>query len=64
MVIDIRVVIEVPEKDQHNFPNAIEKILETVKAEFPELKTYKKNSPVTVRIKEFRENVDGRKLLD
>lgn len=59
MVIDIRVVIEVPEKDQDNFPNAIEAILETVKAEFPELKTHRKHSPVVVKIDHFRESIDG-----
>ena len=53
MLIQIRVVIEVPEKDKDKFQGAIEKILETVRAQFPDLKTNQMHSPVTVTIKDM-----------
>ena len=56
MVIQIRIVIDIPEKDKENYPVAIEKILEAVKAQFPEFKTTRMNSPVTVTIKELAHN--------
>lgn len=56
MLIQIRVVIDVPEKDKDKFQGAIEKILEAVKEQFPEFKTTRMNSPVTVTIKDMAEH--------
>jgi hypothetical protein len=56
MVIQIRVVIDVPEKDKENFQAAIENIIEAIKAQFPDLKTTRMNSPVTVTIKDLEKD--------
>lgn len=56
MVIQIRIVIDVPDKDKEKFQGAIEKILEVVKEQFPEFKTTRMNSPVTVTIKDMEEH--------
>lgn len=56
MLIQIRVVIDVPEKDKDKFQGAIEKILEAVKEQFPDFKTTRMNSPVTVTIKDMAEH--------
>lgn len=56
MVIQIRIVIDVPEKYKDKFQGAIEKLIETVKEQFPELKTTRMNSPVTVTIKDMDEH--------
>lgn len=57
MLIQIRIVIDVPEKDKDKFQGAIEKVLETVKEHFPELKVDRMHSPVTVTIKDMEEHV-------
>ena len=56
MVIQIRIVIDVPDKDKEKFQGAIEKIFEVVKEQFPEFKTTRMNSPVTVTIKDMAEH--------
>ncbi len=53
-LIQIRIVIDVPETDRDKFQGAIEKILETVRAQFPDLKTNQMYSPVTVTIKDMQ----------
>lgn len=53
MLITIRIVIDVPENNQDKYPDAIEKILESVKEQFPELQVNKRHAPVTVTIKRF-----------
>ena len=57
MLIQIRIVIDVPDKDKDKFQGAIENILETVREQFPDLKTDKMHSPVTVTIKDMEEQV-------
>lgn len=53
MIIQIRIVINVPPADEAKYPQAIEKIIETVRAEFPNLQVARPHSPVTVTIKGF-----------
>lgn len=55
MVIQIRIVIQVPAEDERKFPEAIEHIVDTVKQEFPALQVFKLHSPVTVTIDRFNE---------
>lgn len=50
MIIQIRIVIDVPETDKEKFPVAIEKIIEGVREQFPDLKIARPYSPVTVTI--------------
>jgi hypothetical protein len=53
MIIEIRVVIDVPEKDKEDFQEAIENILKFVREQFPRLKTTYTHSPVIVTIKDM-----------
>ena len=55
MLIQIRIVIDVPAKDKDKFQGAIEKILETIRSLFPDLKVDRMHSPVTVTIKDMQD---------
>ena len=55
MVIQIRIVIQVPAEDERKFPEAIERIVDTVKEQFPALQVFKLHSPITVTIDHFDE---------
>lgn len=55
MVIQIRIVIQVPAEDERKFPEAIERIVDTVKEQFPALQVFKLHSPITVTIDRFDE---------
>ena len=55
MVIQIRIVIQVPAEDERKFPEAIERIVDTVKEQFPALQVIKLHSPITVTIDRFDE---------
>jgi hypothetical protein len=57
MLIQIQIVIYVPDKDKERFQDAIENITEAVKEEFPDLKVDRMHSPVTVTIKDMEEQV-------
>lgn len=52
-VIDIRIVIIVPERDVLFIPEAVEKISGFVKSLFPSFEKPKKDSPITVTIKDM-----------
>lgn len=51
MIIQIRVVIDVPIEDQNKYPTAIDNIVKAITAEFPGLKVARPHSPVVVTIK-------------
>ena len=55
MVIQIRIVIQVPAEDEARFPEAIERIVDTVNEQFPALQVFKLHSPVTITIERFDE---------
>ena len=50
MIIQIRIVIDVPLEDETRFPEAIEKIVDEVARQFPGLQIARPNSPVIVTI--------------
>lgn len=58
MVIQIRVVIQVPKGEEAGYPEKIERIVEAVNWEFPGTKSTTSRSPVTVTIDEFQELTD------
>jgi len=53
MIIQIRIVVQVPDLDKLKFPAAIEKIIDCAVSEFPDLQIARPHSPVTVTIKEL-----------
>jgi len=53
MLIQIRIVVDVPLQDELRFPEAIEKIINCAVEQFPGLKINHAHSPVTVTIKEM-----------
>ena len=53
MIIQIRVVINVPLEDEDKFPVAIDKITEAIVEQFPGFKIERAHSPVTVTIKQL-----------
>ncbi len=56
MIIQIRVVIDVPLEDQDKYPEAIEKITNSIVEQFPGFKIARPHSPIVVTIKKM--NVD------
>ena len=63
MLIQIRVIINVPLEDENRYPQAIENIVAAVKKEFPGLTIEHAHSPVTVIItdigKKDKPDADG-----
>ena len=59
MIIQIRIIVDVPEGDKLKYPTAIEKIVNCALEEFPELKIARPHSPVTVTIKELEVKVQA-----
>jgi hypothetical protein len=57
MIIQIRIVIDIPKTDEEKYSQAIEKITEVVKKEFPDLQTTRMYSPIVVTIKEMTAEV-------
>lgn len=57
MLIEIRVVIHVPDEDKKKFSVAIERITDAIYQEFPNLKKSIYHSPITVSIKEMPDHV-------
>jgi len=53
MIIQIRVVIDVPLEDQDKYPVAIEHITNTIVEQFPGFKIARPHSPVIVTIKQL-----------
>jgi len=53
MIIQIRVVIDVPLEDQDKYPVAIENITAAIVEQFPGFKIARPHSPVTVTIKQM-----------
>ncbi len=60
MIIQIRIVIDVPETDKLRFPTAIEKIIDCALEEFPKLQIARAHSPVVVTIKELDIKVNAK----
>ena len=56
MIIQIRVVIDVPLEDQDKYPEAIEHITNAIVEQFPGFKIARPHSPITVTIKQM--NID------
>jgi len=60
MLIQIRIIIDVPLQDQKRYPEAIENIVAEVVHQFPGLKMSKEHSPVTVTIKDFGQEIKSK----
>lgn len=52
MIIEIRIVVDVPKEDEDNFHIAMEKITQTVREQFPHLSAVPSDPPVTVTIRD------------
>lgn len=59
MVIQVRVVVRVPETYKERFQPLIEALTCVIRAVLPELESVKYASPVTVTIDEFKEKIDS-----
>lgn len=58
MIMEIRVVIEVPDQDREKQQEVIEGILDVIKEKLPNLRKAKRHSPITVTIRELNESVE------
>lgn len=57
MILEIRVVIDVPPEDVEKREDVIEGIMDIVKEKLPNLRVVRRYSPVTVTIRELNEDV-------
>ena len=51
MIMEIRVVIDVPDEDKDKQQDVIEGIIEVVKVKLPNLRTVRRYSPINVTIR-------------
>ena len=61
MIIQIRIVIDVPKKDESRFSEVIEETTDFIIKQFPEYKVTLPRSPVVVTIDKFDKLVSGLK---
>jgi phage terminase Nu1 subunit (DNA packaging protein) len=59
MIIQIRIVIDIPEHEQEKFPQVIESTVDFVVQQFPEYKIALPRSPVIVTIDRFEKLENG-----